>query len=160
MWQSSPNFLAPGTGFFEASFFRNGGGHGFGMIQCIALHFNYLLCTLFLSLSHQLHLSSSGIRARGLRTLALKKLRWDPNTWHPDKRCLLAPNLEIGASKVVTLAVKTPACQSRRRKRWGFSPWVRKIPWRRNWQPTPVFLPGESHGQRSLVAFSPGDHRS
>ena len=33
----------------------------------------------------------------------------------------------------------------------GFNPWVRKIPWRRNWQPTPVFLPGESHGQGSLV---------
>ena len=32
---------------------------------------------------------------------------------------------------------------------------VRKIPWRRNWQPTPVFLPGKSHGQRSLVGFSP-----
>jgi len=31
-------------------------------------------------------------------------------------------------------------------------PWVGKIPWRRKWQPTPVFLPGESHGQRSLEA--------
>ena len=31
-----------------------------------------------------------------------------------------------------------------------FDPWVEKIPWRRTWQPTPVFLPGESHGQRSL----------
>ena len=34
-------------------------------------------------------------------------------------------------------------------------PWVRKIPWRREWQPTAVFLPGESHGQRSLVGYSP-----
>ena len=34
-------------------------------------------------------------------------------------------------------------------------PWVLKIPWRRAWQPTPVFLPGESHGQRSLVGYSP-----
>ncbi|XDA86191.1 hypothetical protein R6Z07F_015941 [Ovis aries] len=33
----------------------------------------------------------------------------------------------------------------------GFDPWVGKIPWRRKWPPTPVFLPGESHGQRSLV---------
>ena len=39
--------------------------------------------------------------------------------------------------------------------RLGFDPWVRKIPWRRTWQPTPVFLPGESHGQRSLVNYSP-----
>ena len=36
----------------------------------------------------------------------------------------------------------------------GFDPWVGKIPWRRAWQPTPVFLPGESHGQRSLVGYS------
>ena len=36
-----------------------------------------------------------------------------------------------------------------------FGPWVGKIPWRRAWQPNPVFLPGESHGQRSLAGFSP-----
>ena len=36
-----------------------------------------------------------------------------------------------------------------------FNPWVRKIPWRRKWQPTPVFLPGEIHGQRSLEDYSP-----
>ena len=36
----------------------------------------------------------------------------------------------------------------------GFDPWVRKIPWRRKWQPTPVFLPGECHGQRSLASYS------
>ena len=36
-----------------------------------------------------------------------------------------------------------------------FDPWVQKIPWRRKWQPTPVFLPGESHGLRSLVGCSP-----
>ena len=38
----------------------------------------------------------------------------------------------------------------------GFNPWVRKIPWRREWLTTPVLLPGESHGQRSLVGYSPG----
>ena len=36
-----------------------------------------------------------------------------------------------------------------------FDPWVGKIPWRRKWQPTPVFLPGKSHGQRSLAGYSP-----
>ena len=40
------------------------------------------------------------------------------------------------------------------RRPW-FSPWVWKIPWRREWQPTPVLLPGESHGQRSLASYSP-----
>ena len=37
----------------------------------------------------------------------------------------------------------------------GFDPWVRKIPWRKKWQSTPVLLPGKSHGQRSLVGYSP-----
>ena len=39
--------------------------------------------------------------------------------------------------------------------RHWFDLWVGKIPWSRAWQPTPVFLPGESHGQRSLVGYSP-----
>jgi len=39
-------------------------------------------------------------------------------------------------------------------RRPGFDSWVRKIPWRRKWQPTPVFLPGESHGQRSLIGYT------
>ena len=47
---------------------------------------------------------------------------------------------------------KEPAYQCRR---CGFNPWVGKIPWRRKWQPTPVFLPGKVHGQRSLVGCSP-----
>ena len=37
----------------------------------------------------------------------------------------------------------------------GFDPWGGKIPRRRKWQPTPVFLPGESHGQRNLAGYSP-----
>ena len=40
-----------------------------------------------------------------------------------------------------------------------FDPWVRKIPWRRRWQPIPIFLPGKSHGQRSLLGYSPRGHR-
>ena len=54
---------------------------------------------------------------------------------------------------------KEPTCQCRRCKRHGFEPWVGKIPWRRAWQPTPVFLPGESHGQRSLAGYSPWGRR-
>ena len=50
---------------------------------------------------------------------------------------------------------KEPACQRRRCKRHRFNPWVRKIPWSRARQPTPVFLPGESHGQTSLAGYSP-----
>ena len=44
-------------------------------------------------------------------------------------------------------------------RRHGFNPWVRKVPWKRAWQPTPVFLPGESHGQVSLVGYSPYSHK-
>ena len=51
-------------------------------------------------------------------------------------------------------SVKEPACQCRRCKRCGFNPWAGKIPWRRAQQPTSVFLPGEFHGQRSLVGYS------
>ena len=50
------------------------------------------------------------------------------------------------------LGGKESACQCKRHKRRGFNPWAGKIPWRRAWQPTPVFLSGEFHGQRSLQA--------
>ena len=40
-----------------------------------------------------------------------------------------------------------------------FDPWVRKIPWRRTWHPTAIFLPGESRGQRSLAGYSPWDRK-
>ena len=44
-------------------------------------------------------------------------------------------------------------------KRHGFDPWVKKIPWRRKLQPTPVLLPGKSHRQRSLEGYSPWGHK-
>ena len=50
------------------------------------------------------------------------------------------------------LSGKEPTYQCRR---CWFDTWFRKIPWIRKWQPTPVFLPGKSHGQRSLVGYSP-----
>ena len=50
---------------------------------------------------------------------------------------------------------KETTCQCRRLKGHVFDPWVRKSPLRRAWQPSPVFLPGESHGQRSLADYSP-----
>ena len=53
------------------------------------------------------------------------------------------------------LSSKESACQCRRHRRCRFNPWVRKIPWRRKWQPTPVFLPGKFHRQRTLAGYSP-----
>ena len=50
---------------------------------------------------------------------------------------------------------KESTCQCRRCKRHTFNPWVRKIPWRRKWQSTAVFLPRKSHGQKTLVGYSP-----
>ena len=47
------------------------------------------------------------------------------------------------------------AGQCRSSRRPSFNPWIRKIPWRRKWQPIPVFLPGESHGQSILEGYSP-----
>ena len=49
---------------------------------------------------------------------------------------------------------KVPACQCSRCKRHGFNHWAGKIPRRRAWQSTPVFLPGKSHGQRSLAVYN------
>ena len=58
--------------------------------------------------------------------------------------------LSLLVSLVAEMVKRLPAMQET-----GFDPWVGKIPWRRKWQPTPVFLRGESHGQRSLVGYSP-----
>ena len=58
------------------------------------------------------------------------------------------------------LVVKNPPANAgRRHKRHGFNPWVGTLPWRRAWQPTPVFWPGEFHGQRSLEGYSPWGHK-
>ena len=54
---------------------------------------------------------------------------------------------------------KEPACQCRRHKRHRFHLWVGTIPWRRKWQPTPVFLPRKSYGHRNLVGYSPSGHK-
>ena len=58
--------------------------------------------------------------------------------------------LPSGASLVAQMIKNPPAC-----RRTGFNPWVGKIPWRRECQPTPLFLPEEFHGQRSLADPSP-----
>ena len=67
--------------------------------------------------------------------------------------------MDLCWSSQVAQVANEPSCQCRRHKRCEFDPWVGKIPWRRAWQPTPVFLPGESHGQRSLAGCSPWGHK-
>ena len=58
-----------------------------------------------------------------------------------------------GATQVAPVVKNLPV--SAEDVRHGFYPWAWKIPWRRAWQPAPVLLPGESHGQRSLAGYSP-----
>ena len=60
-----------------------------------------------------------------------------------------------GLTKCLLMVPSEPACQCRRFKRRGFDPWVGKILWRKVRQPTSVFLPGGSQGQRSLGGYSP-----
>jgi len=60
--------------------------------------------------------------------------------------CIFTKSFPGGSSS------KESVCQYRR---YRFTPWVRKIPWRRKWHPTPIFLPGKFHGQRRLGGYSP-----
>ena len=64
-----------------------------------------------------------------------------------------SPLKQAGAQLQLCLATEDAGGQRALLSR--FDPWVGKIPWRRKWQPTPVLLPGKSHGQRSLVGYSP-----
>ena len=82
---------------------------------------------------------------------------WGGNTWAPvfsvekkekNSTCIMFCRIVLNINCYIDSDAKESACQCRR---LGFNPWVRKIPWRRKWQPTPVFLPEEFHGQRSLV---------
>ena len=70
--------------------------------------------------------------------------------------CLAKPTQEISSSRLPRFSGKESDCQHRS---WGFSPWVGKIPWRRKWQPTPVFFPGKSYGRRNLAGYSPWGRR-
>ena len=75
-------------------------------------------------------------------------------TFWPPPTFSLRPSVVWGLPRC--LSGKEPTCQRRRHKRYRFHPWVGKIPWRRKRKSTPIFLPGESHGWRSLLGYSPG----
>ena len=83
---------------------------------------------------------------------------WSPNHWTTREvplNAIFYGDLQLGFPGGAN--GKEPTCQCRRLKRRGFhpNPWVGKIPWRREWQPAPVFLPGQFQGQRSLAGCSP-----
>ena len=81
--------------------------------------------------------------------LAHNVLNWELNLSPSNPACIRFVGLPRWNSH------KESACQCRRCKRHRFDPWVGKSLWSRKWQPTPDFLPGKSHGQRSLGGYSP-----
>ena len=96
----------------------------------------------------QIQLSNWTIAKSDYASLLLKTLQWLP------KEVNIYP-LNHGSGFPGGTNGKEPTCQCRRLRRRWFDPWVGKILWRRTWQSIPVFLPGESHGQRSLEGHSP-----
>ena len=96
----------------------------------------------------------------GLQSVGSQRVRHDLVTKHiahidlnndQNDQCAIKKGAGLLKFSKMSLAFQD-ACQCRRCR---FDPWVRKIPWKRKWQPTPVFLPGKFHGQTSLVGYSP-----
>ena len=95
----------------------------------------------------------------------LREMVRDREAWHAAVHGVAKSWTRLGNRTITTLPVwglswwhrgKESACQCRRHR---FNPWVGKIPWRRKWQPTPVFLSGRFHGQKSLAGCSSWGHR-
>ena len=85
------------------------------------------------------------IRVKWVLAPLIPKAPW---SWNVASICMYGPPWRLSS--------RGPTCQSRRLQ---LSPWVRTMPWRREWQLTPVFLPGESYGQRNLAGYSLWGHR-
>ena len=83
--------------------------------------------------------------------MAIKEeARYKLGVWYQQTQTMIyRTDKQVPGVSQVVLAVKNPPVNARDIRDQG------SIPWRRKWQPTPVFLPGESHGQRSLVGYSP-----
>ena len=90
----------------------------------------------------------------------LQKKRWNVNTWNLQYWGACTEEVTERQSKLLPRwhSGEGPTYQCRRHKRPRLHLWVWKIPRRRKGQPTPLFLPGELHGQRSLVGYSPQGH--
>ena len=91
------------------------------------------------------------LRERVLASWQFKSLIWDISGF-PLINHLVLPGSESIFGIPWWLNGKESTCNARHA---GLDPWVDKSPWRRKWQPTPVFLPGKSLGQRSLAGYSP-----
>ena len=103
------------------------------------------LTTIYSSLLLEAGLQVSHLSWEFTLILKTSEIPWLSN-WHPVMKPWGSPGGPGG---------KEPSCQCRRCDNREFQPWVGKIPWRRAQQPTPILLPRESHGQRSLEGYSP-----
>ena len=99
------------------------------------------------------HDCATELTAKFEEPLTLRRSHFSGEGGHRNKSLKTLGRFPGGASG------EEPTRQRRRCKRLWLDPWVGKIPWRRAWQPTAVFLPGESHGQRNLAGSSPQGHR-
>ena len=113
-----------------------------------------------LSLPFALELSGPSPSFLELATAALVRVRGDLHAAEPEVSSQVPFDMIHQQLRGFPGASgKEPACQYRRHRRRGSDRWIVKIPWRRAWQPTPVFLPEESHGRRSGLR-SLGWHRA
>ena len=114
--------------------------------------FMHFSCNSHTSLAHCSVCLYLGLSESGTRWRPRQSGRQPPENFIGKKNQWLCPS-SSGAGG------KESACQSRRCKRWEFDPWACNILWRRKWKPTPIFIPGKPHGQRSPAGYSPQGHK-
>ena len=111
-------------------------------------------------------LTVTWIHASTFKGLQLEKHEPDPKSAYlhlPSKPGLFFLNCDVLWTQFICLldhtgfpggtSGKERSCQCRKHKRHGFNPWIRQIPFKTAWQPTPIFLPVKSYGQRSLAGY-------
>ena len=137
----------PASGSFPVSQFFASGGQKIGASASASILPISIQNWFPLGLTGLIALLSKGLSRVFSSTTVWKHQFFDAlPLWHEE--------LLIRGFLGLALVVKNPPANAGDARDHGFDPWVRKIPWRRAWQPTPVFLPGKSHGQRSLVDCS------
>ena len=104
------------------------------------------------------------MRGINLNNLLKISIAWYFHILHNKDNAILTFKFVIKIKKVIQLLWGLPRWRNGKSlpanfRRCGFDLWIRRIPWRKKWQPPPVFLPGKSNGHRSLVGYSSLDHR-
>ena len=121
------------------------------LLQCMKVNSESEVAQLCLTLSNPMDCKARVLQARVLEWVAIafsNYINYIRFTYYIYIKILYVLGFPVGCSG------KELTCQCRKCKRCRFDPWVRKMSWRRSCQPTPVFFPGESHRQKSLVVCS------